>query len=60
MRSCQVVYIFHTHLLGVYENIPPALSIGISVYVIIGASLSEPHTYDEYTTAVGMCIYIRG
>ena len=26
--------------------------------VIIGASLSEPHTYVKYATAVCMCIYI--
>ena len=25
---------------------------------MIGASLSKPHTYDEYAAAVCMCIYI--
>ena len=27
-------------------------------YDLIGASLSEPHTYVKYATAVCMCIYI--
>ena len=26
------------------------------MYIIIGASLSEPHTYDEHTAFVCMCI----
>ena len=26
--------------------------------LIIGASLSKPHTYDEYAAAVCMCVYI--
>ena len=29
-----------------------------SIIIIIGASLSEPHTYVKYATAVCMCIYI--
>ena len=29
-----------------------------TIIIIIGASLSEPHTYVKYATAVCMCIYI--
>ena len=28
------------------------------IIIIIGASLSEPHTYVKYASAVCMCIYI--
>ena len=37
---------------------PPRCCKHLPSIVLIGASLSEPHTYVKYATAVCMCIYI--
>ena len=36
----------------------PHDAVSICLVLFIGASLSEPHTYVKYATAVCMCIYI--
>ena len=42
-----ILYTYNSQCIYIYANIN-----------IIGASLSEPHTYVKYATAVCMCIYI--
>ena len=50
----QVVYIFHIHLLGgVYENIPPALRIGISIYI----DIHHHPMYFRCTSSVTMLLW---
>ena len=39
-------------------NMADAAEGSLGTIIIIGASLSEPHTYVKYATAVCMCIYI--
>ena len=41
----------------IYKNALSIIYCSVS-NVLIGASPSEPHTYDEYAAAVCMCIYI--
>ena len=43
---------------GEPERAPHVRVVQRARLYIIGASLSEPHTYVKYATAVCMCIYI--
>ena len=49
-------------LYAIYVMVQPfhLFDVAVATYnkYIIGASLSEPHTYVKYATAVCMCIYI--
>ena len=53
----QVVYIFHIHLLGgVYENIPPALRIGSSIYIDIHHHPMYFRCTSSVTMLCGVCM----